>query len=107
MTTAKFLFSDDVIVSFELSGHSDAGEEGTDIVCSAISSAVYMAANTIIEIMKLNPETVVRDGYLKLQMSLEDARKSKVITDGLYLHLSELQNQYPNNLKLERGVFDA
>ena len=107
MTTAKFLFSDDIIVSFELSGHSGAGEEGTDIVCSAVSSAVYMAANTIIEIMKLNPKTVVRDGYLKLQMGLEDARKSKVITDGLYLHLSELQNQYPNNLKLERGVFDA
>ena len=107
MTTAKFLFSDDVIISFELSGHSGAGEEGTDIVCSAISSAVYMAANTIIEIMKLSPETVVRDGYLKVQMNSEDARKSKVITDGLYLHLSELQNQYPNNLKLERGVFDA
>ena len=107
MTTAKFLFSDDVIISFELSGHSGAGEEGTDIVCSAISSAVYMTANTIIEIMKLSPETVVRDGYLKVQMNSEDARKSKVITDGLYLHLSELQNQYPNNLKLERGVFDA
>lgn len=107
MTTAKFLFSDDTIISFELSGHSGAGEEGTDIVCSAISSAVYMAANTIIEIMKLEPETVVRDGYLKVKLSLDDARKSKVITDGLYLHLSELQSQYPNNLKLERGVFDA
>ncbi len=107
MTTAKFLFSDDTIISFELSGHSDAGEYGTDIVCSAISSAVYMAANTIIEIMKLNPETVVRDGYLKVKLNLDDARKSKVITDGLYLHLSELQSQYPNNLKLERGVFDA
>ena len=107
MTTAKFLFSDETVVSFELSGHSGAGEEGTDIVCSAISSAVYMAANTIIEIMKLNPETVVRDGYLKVQMNLEDACKSKVITDGLYLHLSELQSQYPNNLKLERGVFNA
>lgn len=107
MTTAKFLFSDDTIVSFELSGHSGAGEEGTDIVCSAVSSAAYMAANTIIEILKLNPETVVREGYLKLKMNLEDARKSKVITDGLYLHLSGLQSQYPNNLKLERGVFDA
>ena len=107
MTKAKFLFSDDTVVSFELSGHSGAGEEGTDIVCRAISSAVYMAANTIIEIMKLNPETVVRDGYLKLSMNIEDARESKVITDGLYLHLSELQSQYPNNLKLERGVFNA
>lgn len=107
MTTAKFLFSGDTIVSFELSGHSGFAEEGTDIVCSAVSSAVYMAANTIIEIMKLTPETVVRDGYLKVKMTLEDARESKVITDGLYLHLGELQNQYPNNLKLERGVFDA
>ena len=107
MTTAKFLFSGDTIVSFELSGHSGAGESGTDIVCSAVSSAVYMAANTIIEIMKISPETVVRNGYLKLEMNLSDARKSKVITDGLYLHLSELQSQYPNNLKLERGVFDA
>lgn len=107
MTTAKFLFSDDTIVSFELSGHSDYAEAGADIVCSAVSSAVYMAANTIIEIMKISPETVVRNGYLKLEMNLSDARKSKVITDGLYLHLGELQSQYPNNLKLERGVFDA
>lgn len=107
MTTAKFLFSDDLIVSFELSGHSGYGEEGTDIVCSAVSSAVYMAANTITEILKLNPETAVRNGYLRVQMNLEDARKSKAITDGLYLHLSELQCQYPNNLKLERGVFNA
>ena len=107
MTTAKFLFSDETIISFELSGHSGAGESGTDIVCSAVSSAVYMAANTIIEILNLNPETVVRDGYMKIQMNSDDARKSKVITDGLYLHLSQLQSQYPNNLKLERGVFDA
>ncbi len=107
MTTAKFLFSDEVVVSFELSGHSGYAEEGDDIVCSAVSSAVYMVANTIIEIMKLSPEAEVRDGYLKFTMNIDDARKSKVITDGLYLHLSELQGQYPNNLKLERGVFDA
>ena len=107
MTTAKFLFSDEVIVSFELSGHSGAGEYGTDIVCSAVSSAVYMAANTIIEIMKLNPEAEVRDGYFKFTMNFDDARESKMITDGLYLHLSQLQGQYPNNLKLERGVFNA
>ncbi len=107
MTTAKFLFSDDVIISFELSGHSGAGDCGTDIVCSAVSSAVYMAANTIIEILKLHPETDVRDGYMKVQMDFEIAQKSKTITDGLYLHLSELQSQYPNNLKLERGVFNA
>ena len=107
MTTAKFLFSDDTVISFEVSGHSGAGEYGSDIVCSAVSSAIYMAANTIIEIMKLNPEAEVRDGYFKFTMNVDDARKSKTITDGMYIHLSELQGQYPNNLKLERGVFNA
>ena len=107
MTKAKFLFCKDVIVSFELSGHSGAGEEGTDIVCSAVSSAVYMVANTILEIMKIDAKAEVTDGYFKFQMNLEDSKKAKVITDGLYLHLGELESQYPNNLKLERGVFDA
>ena len=107
MTKAKFLFCEEVIVSFELSGHSGFGEEGTDVVCSAVSSAVYMAANTILEIMKIEANAEVSDGYFKFQMNLNSAQKAKVITDGLYLHLGELQSQYPNNLKLERGVFDA
>lgn len=107
MTKSKFLFCEDTVVSFELSGHSGAGEEGTDIVCSAVSSAVYMAANTILEIMKINANAEVTDGYFNFEMNFEDARKAKVITDGLYLHLNELAGQYPNNLKLERGVFDA
>ncbi len=107
MTKAKFLLSEDVIISFELSGHTGAGEEGNDIVCSAVSSAVYMAANTIIEILKISPEADVRDGYMKIQMNLDDARKSKTVTDGLFLHLTELSKQYPNHLKLERGVFNA
>ena len=107
MTKAKFLFCKDVIVSFELSGHSGAGECGTDIVCSAVSSATYMAANTILEIMKIEANAEVTDGYFKFDMDLNSAQKAKVITDGLYLHLEQLQGQYPNNLKLERGVFDA
>lgn len=107
MTKARFLFSDDLIVSFEVSGHTGAGTEGNDIVCSAVSSACYMAANTIIEILKITPKTEVSDGYMKIQLNLEDARKSKVITDGLFLHLTELASQYPDNLKLERGVFNA
>lgn len=107
MTKARFLFSDDTVISFEISGHTGAGNFGNDIVCSAVSSACYMAANTIIEIMKLSPKTEVSDGYMKVEMNFDDARKSKMVTDGLYLHLKELEGQYPDNLKLERGVFDA
>ncbi|MCH5190540.1 MAG: ribosomal-processing cysteine protease Prp [Oscillospiraceae bacterium] len=107
MTKAKFLFSEDTVVSFEISGHSGAGEQGSDIVCSAVSSAAYMTANTIIEIMGLSPKTEVCDGYMCITMNAQDARKAKLLTDGLYLHLKELSGQYPDNLKIERGVFDA
>ena len=31
---------------FEISGHA-GGSAGRDIVCAAVSSAVYMAANTV------------------------------------------------------------
>lgn len=107
MTKAKFLFSEGTVVSFEISGHTGAGERGGDIVCSAVSSAAYMAANTITEIMGLSPKTEVRDGYMRVLMNVHDARKAKFLTDGLYLHLKELAGQYPDNLKIERGVFDA
>lgn len=50
MTTVTFLKSDDIICGFEISGHSDFAEEGSDIVCAAISSAAYMTANTVTEI---------------------------------------------------------
>lgn len=107
MTKAKFLFFKDTVASFEISGHTGAGEQGNDIVCSAVSSAAYMAANTIIEIMGLSPKTEVRDGYMCITMNAHDAQKAKFLTDGLYLHLKELAGQYPDNLKIERGVFDA
>ena len=107
MTTVKFLYSENVIVSFEINGHTGIGSYGNDILCSAISSAAYMAANTIIEVLKISPETEISDGHMKIQMNLHDAEKAKVVTDGLVLHMEGLSEQYPDNLKLERGVFNA
>lgn len=107
MTKASFLFSGDTVVSFEIDGHSGYGEEGGDIVCSAVSSAAYMTANTVTEIMGLHLEAEVRDGYMKIVLSKDSARQAKVLTDGLYLHLTELGKQYPDYLEIERGVFNA
>ena len=101
MTTAKFLFSDDTVISFELSGHSDAGEDGTDIVCSAISSAVYMAANTITEILHIDADVTENDGFMSLSLSKGEAEKSAVVLDGLRLHLTALSEQYTKYIKVK------
>ena len=49
---------------FEISGHA-GGNAGRDIVCAAVSSAVYMAANTVTEIIKVRADISEQDGYLK------------------------------------------
>lgn len=105
MTRVKFLYSGDSVVSFEISGHSGAGEEGFDIVCSAVSSAAYLVANTVLEVLKVKADAIVRDGYMKLTIPKANLSETKVLTDGLVLHLTELKEQYPQYIEIERGAF--
>ena len=53
MTSVKFLADGKGLYGFEISGHSskNSDDEIGKIVCAAVSSAAYMAANTVIEII--------------------------------------------------------
>ncbi len=105
MTRVKFLYIGESVKSFEISGHSGAGEEGFDIVCSAVSSAAYLVANTVLEVLKISADATVRDGYMKLVIPTNNLPETKTLTDGLVLHLTELQSQYPQHIEIERGAF--
>ena len=61
MINAVFTVSRGFITGFTISGHSDFAEQGSDIVCSAVSSAVYMAANTITEVQQIEAEAHRRE----------------------------------------------
>lgn len=104
MTKVKFFCSGGTVSGFEISGHTGAGEAGQDIVCSAVSSAAYLVANTVLEVLKIKADAVVRDGYMKFVIPNENLSETKVLTDGLVLHLTELQSQYPQHIKIERGA---
>lgn len=104
MTKVKFFCSGGTVSGFEISGHTGAGETGQDIVCSAVSSAAYLVANTVLEVLKIQADAVVRDGYMKFVIPNENLSETKVLTDGLVLHLTELQSQYPQHIKIERGA---
>lgn len=104
MTEVTFNFSDNLICGFLISGHSGYGEEGYDIVCSAISSAAYMTANTITEIQHLNDVQVTEsDGFISMNLSKDDAEKAQTILHGLKLHLTALSEQYPNYIKVNNS----
>lgn len=99
MIRANFFTSDKDIVGFEISGHSGSAEAGSDIICSAVSSAAYMAANTITEIVKCKAEADISDGYMSfyVRSDLSDAQQ---ILEGLKLHLEALAADYPDNIKV-------
>lgn len=93
MVKASFCIREDS-VSFTVRGHSGFSEEGTDIVCAAVSSAAYMTVNTITEILGVKGKTKVKDGYLQFEFS--GAPAARDIVKGLKLHLEELSKDYPD-----------
>ncbi len=101
MTKVIFTVDGGLICGFEMSGHSDYSEEGSDIVCSALSSAAIMAANTITEVQKIDAQITEGDGYLKLSVSPEQARQARVTLDGLLLHFSALSQEYKQFIKIQ------
>ncbi len=101
MTALRFITSRSVILGFELKGHSGFAEEGTDIVCAAVSSAAYMTVNTITDIIGLDADASAKDGYMMMRLSSQDAMKAQDILRGFELHMNELSQQYQNNIKVD------
>lgn len=94
MITVRFYVKNQT-VGFEISGHSGYGEEGSDIICSAVSSCAYMTANTLTEIMGLNPDITVKDGYMKLILSDSETVKAQDILNGFMFHINAMADEYP------------
>ena len=94
MTKAQFFG-----YGFRVSGHStnSAGDDEGRALCAAVSSAAYMAANTITEIIGDKAEVEVSDGEMFLKAE-NPSDKTVAVLKGLKLHLSELSKQYGKRL---------
>lgn len=105
MIVAKFCFGENGgATGFTLSGHAGSAPAGEDIVCAAVSSAAYMAANTVTEVLRLTPSITERDGLLSLRLTGEQADAAQMILQGLWLHITALSEQYPDFIQVERGA---
>lgn len=101
MITVTFFKSGKVLTGFTADGHSGYSEQGSDIICAALSSATIMAANTITEIQHINADVTDRDGFINLKLSQGDAIKAQDILMGLQLHLNALSEQYNKYIKVK------
>ena len=77
------------IVSFELTGHADAGKTGQDIVCAAVSAVSIGAVN---------------GGHLQMKLKSvitgEQLHISQILLENLLLELQSIQDQYPDRLMI-------
>jgi hypothetical protein len=95
MIKADFILNEGVFSGFEISGHSGYDDYGKDIVCAAVSSAAYMTANSVTDVLKINADVSAEDGYMKFVLLENDETAEKFIK-GLYIHIKNLAEQYPD-----------
>jgi len=96
----------DKYIGYEIDGHADFAKAGKDIVCAAISVLSINCANSIDEIAHVKCDVTQKDGYLKVTVRDFDNDKVQLFIESLKLGLSEIQKNYPKNLKLTIGGVD-
>ncbi|MGN0542354.1 MAG: ribosomal-processing cysteine protease Prp [Acutalibacteraceae bacterium] len=102
MIKVRFSVGDRQLKGFEISGHALFAESGKDIICAAVSSAAYMAANTVTEIIRADAKAQAEDGAMVLTLN-EPNTQAETVLRGLELHLTELSKQYPQHIKIIYG----
>lgn len=100
MIQVEFSVHDQAPVGFCINGHAGAGSAGRDIVCAAVSSAAYMAANTLTDVVGAQPDIALADGLLRVSVPVAERPKCDVILRGLMMHLTQLAGQYPKNIHI-------
>ena len=79
---------------------SAAGAAG---ICAAVSSAAYMAANTVTEIIGDKAAADISDGFMRFEVT-NPCDKTLAVLKGLRLHLSELSKEYGSNIVIIGGA---
>ena len=100
MIKATFYKNKGFVSGFLIKGHSGYAEEGSDVICASVSSAAYMAANTLTEIVGAKADITVKDGHLRLMIT-ETTDKTEIILQGLELHISTLAQDYDEYILCE------
>ena len=94
----------DRITGFSVSGHSGYAENGSDIVCAAISAVVSMAEATINDVCGANAKVRVKEEDARITLTLptscdeEDAIQA--VLAGMMLTLCSMRDDYSDYIEV-------
>ena len=104
MTRCEFFTEDERITGFSVSGHSGYSEEGSDIVCAAISAVVTMAEATINEVCGAKAKVRVKDEQARVTLMLpavcDEEDTVQAILAGMMLTLCSMRDDYPDYIEV-------
>jgi uncharacterized protein YsxB (DUF464 family) len=88
--------SEDRYSGFLADGHAEYAEEGSDIICAAVSVLTVNAINSIERFTDDAIAVRVGDGLVELILEGEVSEKTTLLLDSMILGLQEIQNNYGN-----------
>jgi len=98
MIRAEFYESDGLKSGFALNGHSGYAESGFDIVCAAVSSAVQLTVNLLLD-FSFDAEVKAENNNLKCSVNNVDENADTIIS-ALESHLKAILDEYPKTIKI-------
>lgn len=93
------------IIGFSVTGHgtTDSEDQNGKLVCSAVSSAVYLTANTLLEVVGAKADCTDNGETFGFSL-LSKINESQVTLQGFKLHVTELSKDYKNKLTVSSEV---
>ena len=104
MTTVTFHMEGERIVGFTVQGHSGYADEGSDIICAAVTSAVRLTECAVNDVLGLEAAVKVKEKdasiSLKLPGGLGQTNEStcQTLLTALMVYCVQLHEEYPENI---------
>lgn len=101
MIRARFRSGKDGTLGFELSGHSGYAEEGSDIVCAAVSAMAGLVIHIAADIYEDGGKIYQDEKTAELSFYPEKTISGPLV-EGLFDHIAALSEEYPEYVSVER-----
>lgn len=101
MTIAEFFKKNGELTGFKVKGHSGYSEQGSDIVCASVSSAVMLTANLITEIFGFEADVSAVEDTVSLKTDIPRDEVLQGLYKGLVMQLEEIAEEFNENLKVK------
>ncbi|WP_373164110.1 ribosomal-processing cysteine protease Prp [Agathobaculum sp. Marseille-P7918] len=110
MTKVTFSSREDKLLSVDILGHAGYADEGEDIVCAAISSAVMLTHALLFDVQRIPVDTLIEDDGAHIRITLPQGagmERGQDALRALRLHFTELEQNYSEFLSVMEVHTDA